>query len=64
MWKCDNYDEEGYEACEEAYYEAMDRKYDQFKDDMCTESYEDNCACYGKGVVDAFLKKGEERDGH
>jgi hypothetical protein len=57
MWKCDDYDEEGFIACEEAYYEAMDRAYDQFKDDMCTESYEDNCAHYGKAFVDAFLAK-------
>jgi hypothetical protein len=52
---------EDYELEEDRYWEEVDRAYDQFKDDMCTESYESNCEYYGKSFVDMFLNKRRDR---
>lgn len=47
---------------DEEYYERMDREYDQFRDDLLTESYEDNCKRYGKHFVDMYMDRYAEEE--
>lgn len=52
------------ELFEEA--KGADHLYDEFRDDMMTESYERNCKFYGNETVDSYLKlmkKRKEKNG-
>ena len=53
-------DVEIYKNEQEDFWDKVDRSYESFKDDMLTESYEDNCSFYGKAAVDNYLKTREE----